>query len=128
MRTRIVPVVLLQLAIAGALVSAKATAQPVVPHSLQRARLEAVLSNADPRLAYPVPAGRLTTRLPARIPLAPQSGEANRTRNAIIGGVIGSAVGIGVCTGISSLTNDSANGGFSTCTVKGNLMFGVGGF
>lgn len=49
-------------------------------------------------------------------------------RNAIIGGVIGSAVGIGVCTGISTLTNDSANGGFSTCTVKGNLMFGAGGF
>lgn len=59
---------------------------------------------------------------------APHGAASHRTRTVLIGGMIGSVVGIGVCTGISSLMNDSAKGGFSTCTAKGNIAFGVGGF
>lgn len=84
--------------------------------------------NIDARLLQPVASDRNPQREGLRRPPAPNRGETNRGRSAVIGGIIGSVAGVVVCTGISSLTNDSADGGFSTCTTKGNLLFATGGF
>ena len=57
----------------------------------------------------------------------PAQGESHRLRNALIGGVIGGVAGVVTCTAISNATNDPGTG-FSTCTTKGYLLFGLGGF
>jgi hypothetical protein len=49
-----------------------------------------------------------------------------RGKHALIGGFIGAATGLIVCTTISNLVNDPGTG-FSTCTAKGYVLFGVGG-
>lgn len=115
----------LPLAFAAAPAAAQSEARPRTP------LVVALAHNVDPRLtaAVRIDSGS-TPRAPvlrAGLPV-PQGGESHRTRNALIGGVIGSAVGVGVCTGFSSLMNDSAKGGFSTCTAKGNIAFAAGGF
>jgi hypothetical protein len=49
-----------------------------------------------------------------------------RLRHGLIGGAIGAVAGAAVCTAISNLTNEGT--GFSSCTRKGYLLFGAGGF
>jgi ABC-type amino acid transport substrate-binding protein len=52
----------------------------------------------------------------------------DRKRHALIGGAIGAALGLAVCTVISTLADDSADGGLSTCPVDTYLLFGAAGF
>ena len=52
----------------------------------------------------------------------------DRKRHAFIGGAIGAVVGLAVCTAISTLADDSADGGLSTCPVDTYLLFGAAGF
>jgi len=52
----------------------------------------------------------------------------NRTRRALIGGAIGAVVGVASCTVISTLADDSADGGVSFCPLDTNLLMGAGGF
>jgi hypothetical protein len=59
-----------------------------------------------------------------RLSLAPK----NRTRRALLGGALGAAAGVIGCTVISTLANDSADGGLSFCPLDTNLLFGGGGF
>jgi hypothetical protein len=43
----------------------------------------------------------------------------------IIGGVVGAVAGLVACTAISNIIEEE--GGFHTCTAKGNVLFGLGG-
>lgn len=52
----------------------------------------------------------------------------NRTRNALIGGAIGAAAGVVFCTAVSTLADDSADGGLSFCPLDSYLLIGGGGF
>jgi hypothetical protein len=52
----------------------------------------------------------------------------NRKRQALIGGAIGAAVGVLACTAVSTLSNDSAEGGLSFCPLDSYLLIGGGGF
>jgi len=52
----------------------------------------------------------------------------NRKRQAIIGGAIGAAVGVLACTTVSTLANDSAEGGLSSCPFDSYLLIAGGGF
>jgi len=52
--------------------------------------------------------------------------EGHRARNAVVGGLIGGVTGIVACTVISNIAKDPGTG-FSTCTTKGYLAFGLGG-
>jgi hypothetical protein len=52
----------------------------------------------------------------------------NRKRQALIGGAIGAAVGVLACTTVSTLANDSAEGGLSFCPLDSYLLIGAGGF
>jgi hypothetical protein len=54
--------------------------------------------------------------------------EKNRTRRALIGGGIGAAAGLLGCTVISTLANDSADGGLSFCPLDSYLLIGGAGF
>jgi hypothetical protein len=52
----------------------------------------------------------------------------NRTRRVLIGGAIGAAAGVVACTAISTLANDSADGGLSFCPLDTYLLVGGAGF
>jgi hypothetical protein len=52
----------------------------------------------------------------------------NRTRRALLGGAIGAVVGVASCTVISTLADDSADGGISFCPLDTNLLMGGAGF
>jgi hypothetical protein len=52
----------------------------------------------------------------------------SRVRNALIGDTIGAVSGVVVCTVISTLLVNSELPGITTCTPRGNLIFGGGGF
>ena len=52
----------------------------------------------------------------------------NRTRQALLGGAIGAGAGVVFCTVVSTLTNDSADGGVSFCPLDSYLLIGGGGF
>jgi hypothetical protein len=52
----------------------------------------------------------------------------NRTKNALIGGAIGAAAGVVFCTAVSTLADDSADGGLSFCPLDTYLLIGAGGF
>ncbi len=52
----------------------------------------------------------------------------NRTRQALLGGAIGAAAGLIGCTVISTLANDSAEGGLSFCPLDSYLLIGGAGF
>jgi hypothetical protein len=54
--------------------------------------------------------------------------EKNRTRRALIGGGIGAAAGLLGCTVISTLADDSADGGLSFCPLDSYLLIGGAGF
>jgi hypothetical protein len=54
-------------------------------------------------------------------------GKTNPLRGGVIGGLIGSVAGIAMCTLISNAFFNEGTG-FSTCTTKGNVLFGAGGF
>ena len=65
--------------------------------------------------------------------IAPAAGQRvvtspGRKRHALIGGVIGAAVGLAACTAISTLADDSADGGLSACPLDTYLLFGAAGF
>jgi hypothetical protein len=52
----------------------------------------------------------------------------NRKHQALLGGVIGAAAGVVFCTTVSTLTNDSADGGLSFCPLDSYLLIGGAGF
>ena len=52
----------------------------------------------------------------------------NRKRQALLGGVIGAAAGVVLCTAVSTLANDSADGGLSFCPLDSYLLIGGAGF
>ena len=56
------------------------------------------------------------------------TGEKNRTRQALIGGAIGAVAGFVFCTTISTLADDSADGGVSLCPLDTTLLIVGGGF
>jgi hypothetical protein len=51
-----------------------------------------------------------------------------RTRHALLGGAIGAAAGVVICTAVSTLANDSADGGLSFCPLDSYLLIGGAGF
>jgi hypothetical protein len=53
---------------------------------------------------------------------------ANRTRRVLIGGAIGAAAGVVACTAISTLADDSADGGLSFCPLDTYLLVAGAGF
>lgn len=67
-----------------------------------------------------------TDGMPAAVRL--EAGSRNRTRNALLGGAIGAAAGVVFCTAVSTLANDSADGGLSFCPLDSYLLIGGGGF
>ena len=67
-----------------------------------------------------------TGGMPAAVRLEARS--RNRTRNALIGGAIGAAAGVVFCTAVSTLADDSADGGLSFCPLDSYLLIGGGGF
>jgi hypothetical protein len=52
----------------------------------------------------------------------------DRTRHALLGGAIGAAAGVVACTVISTLADDSADGGISFCPLDSYLLIGGAGF
>jgi hypothetical protein len=52
----------------------------------------------------------------------------NRKRQALLGGAIGAAAGVVFCTAVSTLANDSADGGLSFCPLDSYLLIGGAGF
>jgi hypothetical protein len=56
------------------------------------------------------------------------AGPRHRERNALIGGAIGAVTGVAFCTVISTLANDSADGGVSFCPADSNILLGSAGF
>lgn len=79
-------------------------------------RLESWQPSADFLDGITPPAGQLVTI------------SRDRERHALIGGAIGAVVGVAACTAISTLVDDSADGGLSACPLDTYLLFGVAGF
>jgi ABC-type branched-subunit amino acid transport system permease subunit len=52
----------------------------------------------------------------------------DRTRRALLGGAIGAAAGVVFCTAVSTLADDSAEGGLSFCPLDSYLLIGGAGF
>jgi hypothetical protein len=52
----------------------------------------------------------------------------HRTRRALLGGAIGAAAGVVFCTAVSTLADDSADGGLSFCPLDSYLLIGGAGF
>lgn len=63
---------------------------------------------------------------PARVTFAASSRD--RARHGLIGGVIGVVAAVAFCTTISTLANDSADRGLSTCPISSYLLMGAAGF
>lgn len=61
-------------------------------------------------------------------PLGPGLAAPDRTRHALLGGAIGAAAGVVACTVISTLADDSADGGISFCPLDSYLLIGGAGF
>jgi len=59
-----------------------------------------------------------------RLGVAPR----NRTRRALLGGAIGAAAGVVFCTAVSTLADDSAEGGLSFCPLDSYVLIGGAGF
>jgi hypothetical protein len=72
------------------------------------------------------PAGALDRGTPAAGQFVPAS--RHRTRHALLGGAIGAAAGVVFCTAVSTLANDSADGGLSFCPLDSYLLIGGAGF
>jgi ABC-type branched-subunit amino acid transport system permease subunit len=51
----------------------------------------------------------------------------DRKHRALIGGAIGAAAGLLACTAVSTLANDSADGGLSFCPLDSYLLIGGAG-
>jgi hypothetical protein len=52
----------------------------------------------------------------------------DRKRHALIGGALGALAGVAFCTAVSTLADDSADDGLSTCPLDSYLLFAAGGF
>jgi hypothetical protein len=52
----------------------------------------------------------------------------DRKHHALIGGAIGVVASVALCTAISTLADDSADGGLSACPLDTYLLFGAAGF
>jgi hypothetical protein len=63
---------------------------------------------------------------PAVAPLGARGRD--RKRQALLGGAIGAAAGVVFCTVISTLGDDSADGGLSFCPLDSYLLIGGAGF
>jgi hypothetical protein len=63
---------------------------------------------------------------PARVMVAATSRD--RARHGLIGGAIGVVAAVAFCTTVSTLANDSAEGGLSTCPISSYLLMGAAGF
>jgi hypothetical protein len=71
------------------------------------------------------PAGYYADSSPPNVRLVPAA--RNRTRQALIGGAIGAGVGVVFCTAVSTLVDDSAEGGVSFCPWDSYLLIGGAG-
>jgi hypothetical protein len=114
MRGRRAAVLILLLSLAAA---APAGAQGVRPGpAATPARFESWRAEVPAAAGGALPAAQL------------RAAEKNRTRQALIGGGIGAAAGLLGCTVISTLANDSADGGLSFCPLDSYLLIGGAGF
>jgi hypothetical protein len=66
--------------------------------------------------------------LGAPVELRLHAAPAERTRHALLGGAIGAAAAMVACTVISTLADDSADGGISFCPLDTYLLIGGAGF
>jgi hypothetical protein len=82
----------------------------VVPLHFESWRPAAALDRGTPAAGQFVPAPR------------------HRTRQALLGGAIGAAAGVVFCTVVSTLADDSADGGLSFCPLDSYLLIGGAGF
>jgi hypothetical protein len=114
MRSRRAAVLILVLSLAAAAPAAAQGDRPGPAAAL--ARFESWRVELPPASRGTEPAGQLLTA------------EKNRTRRALIGGGIGAAAGVLACTVVSTLANDSADGGLSFCPLDSYLLIGGGGF
>ena len=71
----------------------------------------------------PLPHGGAST-----LNLGLDTGTDDRTRHALIGGAIGAAAGVVFCTVVSTLTDESVDGGLSFCPLDSYLLIGGAGF
>lgn len=75
-------------------------------------RFESWRAASPAPLIHAVPGGRFV--VPSR----------SRERRALLGGAIGAAAGVLACTVVSTLANDSAEGGLSFCPLDSYLLIG----
>lgn len=66
-----------------------------------------------------------TDRPPLRLEWPTATVRRSSSERIIVGAVLGAVAGLITCTAISNISEDE--GGFHTCTAKGNVLFGVGG-
>jgi hypothetical protein len=64
----------------------------------------------------------------ASVDLRLDAASTERTRHAVLGGAIGAAAGVVFCTLVSTLADDSADGGISFCPLDSYLLIGGAGF
>jgi hypothetical protein len=110
------------------------------PVALVLAALVLVLTSSaqaqsSPSQSAALPARFESWRAPSLVHASPQgtirlsvAAPPNRKRQALIGGAIGAAAGLVGCTVISTLTDDSAEGGLSFCPLDSYLLIGGAGF
>jgi hypothetical protein len=72
----------------------------------------------------PGPPSEASVSLGLRLAPAPR----HRGRNALLGGAIGAAAGVLLCTAVSTIADDSADGGVSFCPLDSYLLIGGAGF
>ena len=98
------------------------TATGVAAAQSQGPRQDVLVTFESWRAVAPASASR-----PARIGELAEL-RSNRTRRVLIGGAIGAAAGVVACTAISTLADDSADGGLSFCPLDTYLLLGGAGF
>ena len=76
--------------------------------------------------SWQVPSSHHATSQPTMAPLG--AAARGRTRRALLGGAFGAAAGVVFCTAVSTLANDSAEGGLSLCPLDSYLLIGGAGF
>jgi hypothetical protein len=74
------------------------------------------------------PSGLLPLAAEVRLVTLTGTDSRDRTHRALIGGAIGAATGVVFCTVMSTLVDDSADGGLSFCPLDSYLLIGGGGF
>jgi hypothetical protein len=108
----------LTLLIAGLVLATAVPAQAQTPQPLPAAPIR--FESWQPGAPFEPPVN------PARVTFAASSRD--RARHGLIGGAIGVLAAVAFCTTISTLANDSAEGGLSTCPIDTYLLLGAAGF